>query len=103
MLNFTISQLRDNTLDGGSRPAPEYNYRCEGMPNGKYIHPTDCTRYLVCLDDMAYEFDCEDCNENDNPGRCRDGRTVYDPDLQLCNWADVTECRVGEDMESIEL
>lgn len=57
----------------------------------------------MCSNDLAYEFDCADCNEQDNPGRCRDGRIVFDEELGQCNWADVTPCRVGGDVESEEL
>ena len=75
---------------------------CNGQGNGKYIHPNDCTKYLECSNELAYEFDCEDCNEEHNPGRCRNGRTVFDAELSLCNWADLTPCRVRGDDDGDE-
>lgn len=55
----------------------------------------------MCSNDSAYEFDCDDCNEDDNPGRCRNGRKVFDAELGLCNWADVTPCQVGYVLEEL--
>lgn len=92
----SLFSLGDQTIDGAnppSRPAPEYDYLCADKSNGNYLHPFDCTQFLMCSNGLAHEFNCGDCNENDNPGRCRNGRLVFDKDLGFCNWADLTPCQ----------
>jgi len=66
-------------------------YDCSGKGDGNYLHPTDCTRFISCSGGIASQRDCANC---DTPGRCRDGRTVYNATKDECDWADVTECVV---------
>ncbi|MDX3538482.1 hypothetical protein PV721_29880 [Streptomyces sp. MB09-01] len=37
-------------------------YDCRGKPDGNYIHPYDCTKFMSCVaGQYAYERNCADC------------------------------------------
>ncbi|CAL8091910.1 unnamed protein product [Orchesella dallaii] len=65
-------------------------YNCAGKPDGNYEHPWDCTRFISCSGGIASQRDCANCDID--PVRCPEGRTVYDPSVDACLWADQTTC-----------
>jgi hypothetical protein len=67
-------------------------YDCSGKRDGNYVHPTDCTRFISCSGGVASQRDCANCNQ---PGRCIDGRTVYNATVDACLFADETRCENG--------
>ncbi|ODM88473.1 Chondroitin proteoglycan-2 [Orchesella cincta] len=65
-------------------------YDCSGEADGNYVHPYDCTRFISCSGGIASQRDCANCDID--PVRCPDGRLVYDPSVDRCEWADTTTC-----------
>jgi hypothetical protein len=69
-------------------------YDCAGKdPNTKYIHPSDCTKYVQCFPSYpnnGYEQDCADCQVN--PDNCPTGRTHFDFPTQACLWSYEAGC-----------
>ncbi|XP_035793649.1 chitotriosidase-1-like [Anopheles albimanus] len=53
---------------------------CAGGQSGFVPHPTDCSRYFMCLGEgVAFEFTCP-------------AGTLFDPILNVCNWSDKVQC-----------
>jgi hypothetical protein len=69
-------------------------YDCSGKADGNYVHPWECTRFISCSGGIASERDCANCDID--PVRCPDGRTVYDPKVDACLWADETTCNASQ-------
>jgi len=74
---------------------PNYNdidyYNCSGKPDGNYVHPFDCTRFMVCHNGHASDMACADCDPA-NPD-CEGSRfTIYKQSVDQCDWPKVTEC-----------
>ncbi|XP_049541790.1 chitotriosidase-1 [Anopheles darlingi] len=56
---------------------------CAGGQTGFVPHPTDCSRYFMCLGEgIAFEFSCP-------------SGTLFDPILNVCNWSDKVECDIS--------
>eukprot|EP01121_Diplochlamys_sp_Union-15-3_P018172 TRINITY_DN656_c0_g1_i1.p1 TRINITY_DN656_c0_g1~~TRINITY_DN656_c0_g1_i1.p1 ORF type:complete len:107 (+),score=8.51 TRINITY_DN656_c0_g1_i1:75-395(+) len=52
-------------------------FDCGGKTNGAYVHPTDCTRFILCSHGRASDMPCGDCDLSSN--KCKlNGKTVYD-------------------------
>ncbi|XP_069125631.1 acidic mammalian chitinase-like [Argopecten irradians] len=52
---------------------------CVGIPAGTYPHPTDCSKFIQCANDLTYEMSC-------SPG------TLFDSGNLACVWADEANC-----------
>ncbi|KAK3651114.1 hypothetical protein LTR56_005878 [Elasticomyces elasticus] len=74
---------------------PELDFDCEGKEDRLYPSPYDCTRFFSCSGGVASRRDCASCNVD--PVRCPEGRTVFNPELEQCVWADEYECKVEGD------
>uniref|UniRef100_A0A182NJ73 chitinase n=1 Tax=Anopheles dirus TaxID=7168 RepID=A0A182NJ73_9DIPT len=62
---------------------PSADRPCAGGQVGFVPHPTDCSRYFMCVnDDTAFEFSCP-------------AGTLFDPNINVCNWADNVTCGDG--------
>ncbi|XP_058054145.1 acidic mammalian chitinase [Anopheles bellator] len=65
------------TVAGGSASGP-----CADGQVGFVPHPADCSKYYMCLDaHTSFEFSCP-------------AGTLFDPKLNVCNWADKVNCSV---------
>ncbi|XP_021943297.1 uncharacterized protein LOC110841905 isoform X2 [Folsomia candida] len=79
------------------RSRPNYDhidyYDCSGKPNGTYVHPTDCTRFIMCSNGYASDMACPDC---DLPNTLCHGSPylTYDGFKERCEWPKITECIV---------
>jgi hypothetical protein len=89
---FEDNPVHDKNSDT-SRPAPWYD--CSGKQPGNYEHPYDCTRFITCDAGLvAIEFDCGECSNR--PEACTpQNRLVYNVTVDMCLWADETECHIG--------
>ncbi|MFG1795827.1 carbohydrate-binding module family 14 protein [Nocardia sp. NPDC049149] len=68
-------------------------YDCTGKPDGNYIHPFDCTKFITCEGQVrAYEMYCADCHVN--PDNCPHGRLHYDHGQDACLWSYEAGCIV---------
>lgn len=66
-------------------------YSCAGKPDGNYIHPTDCTKFMSCVaQEYAYERDCAPCHPN--PDNCPNGKLHYDAASDACLWSYEAGC-----------
>jgi len=66
-------------------------YSCAGKPDGNYIHPTDCTKFMSCVaQEYAYERACPACDVN--PDNCPTGRLHYDHGEDACLWSYEAGC-----------
>ncbi|MFD3720088.1 chitin binding peritrophin-A domain-containing protein [Streptomyces sp. NPDC058674] len=66
-------------------------YSCAGKPDGNYIHPSDCTKFMSCVaQEYAYERSCADCHPN--PDNCPNGRLHYDAASDACLWSYEAGC-----------
>ncbi|MFJ3818129.1 chitin binding peritrophin-A domain-containing protein [Streptomyces sp. NPDC090056] len=66
-------------------------YSCAGKPDGNYIHPTDCTKFISCVaQQYAYERDCAACHPN--PDNCPNGKLHYDAASDACLWSYEAGC-----------
>lgn len=85
----TYRPLAGNAPDHTTGLAPQGQvnfYDCTGKPDGNYIHPTDCTKFISCVaGKYAYERDCPTCHVN--PRDCPTGRTHYHAPEDACLWA----------------
>ncbi|CAH1794779.1 unnamed protein product [Owenia fusiformis] len=52
---------------------------CIGLADGTYSHPTDCSMYVQCAGETAYEMNC-------SAGTC------YSPTIQGCDFCDNVTC-----------
>jgi hypothetical protein len=69
-------------------------YSCAGKPDGKYRHPTDCTKYVTCTGQKtAVATDCANCDFN--PNTCPRGKLQFDQDLGRCLFANDAGCVTG--------
>ena len=74
---------------------------CSGKPNGNYQHPHDCTRFITCVDGIAWEHDCGSCENR--PDNCTpEGRLVYSLEHDACMWPDEVECHSGGNWDEQE-
>ncbi|ODM88173.1 hypothetical protein Ocin01_18509 [Orchesella cincta] len=64
-------------------------YDCSGEADGNYVHPM-IVPGLSVVQENASQRDCANCDID--PVRCPDGRLVYDPSVDRCEWADTTTC-----------
>lgn len=69
---------------GGENPGttspPTSDRPCSGGKVGFIPNPNHCDRYYICLtEDMFFEFTCP-------------AGTLFDPNLNVCNWADQVKC-----------
>ena len=67
-------------------------YDCSAKPDGNYIHPTDCTRFITCIDGKAHDFPCPDCGRDNHPQCNGDEFLVYNADHDWCDWPGETPC-----------
>jgi Chitin binding Peritrophin-A domain len=66
-------------------------YDCSGKPNGNYLHPFDCTRFIMCTEGRAADMACPDCDVSDE--RCAGSKYLfYDAELDRCEWPANTRC-----------
>ncbi|MFD3532618.1 chitin binding peritrophin-A domain-containing protein [Streptomyces sp. NPDC058664] len=73
----------------GSRLVEDYD--CTGKPDGNYIHPYDCTKFMGCVaGQYAYERNCADFHPN--PDNCPTGRLHYDAASDACLWSYEAGC-----------
>ena len=75
-------------------------YDCSAKPNGNYIHPTDCTRFITCANGRAADMACPDCNAHDE--KCAGERyLVWDDaeDVKRCEWPQFTPCVTEETLK----
>jgi len=88
-----VSGRARHTEGDTSRPAPWYS--CSGKQPGNYLHPYDCTRFIMCDAGLrAFEFDCGECSNR--PEVCNpQNRLTYNATVDQCLWADETECHGG--------
>jgi len=104
-LTFTVICFNSVVFTAGSRPhnsknkdvksRPNYDfidyYDCSGKENGNYIHPTDCTRFIICSNTHASDMACPDC---DLPNSQCLGQPylIWDAAKDRCEWPEGTEC-----------
>lgn len=74
---------------------------CEGKVDENINHPTDCTMYISCSNQNAYEMPCGDCNPH-LPHTCLRGKLTFslkhgDPKYGQCIDADKNECQEPTD------
>lgn len=75
-------------------------YDCTGKPNGNYLHPSDCTRYITCHNGRAADMACPDCGLANNPYQCAGSEFLfYKAATDRCDWPRDTECQT--DPESL--
>jgi hypothetical protein len=80
----------DRTTGLTPQNAADY-YDCTGKPDGNYIHPTDCTKFMSCVAQThAYERDCATCHYH--PIDCPTGKTHYHEPSDACLWASEAGC-----------
>jgi hypothetical protein len=66
-------------------------YDCSGKPDGKYIHPSDCTRYIMCMNGRAADMACPDCDPNNS--QCAGSEYQrFNPQGGYCDWPSNIEC-----------
>ncbi|MFG1795761.1 chitin binding peritrophin-A domain-containing protein [Nocardia sp. NPDC049149] len=66
-------------------------YSCEGKADGGHVHPTDCHKWIICVDGMyAYENECPDCHID--PNNCPDGKLYYDHGTDHCLFLSEAGC-----------
>jgi hypothetical protein len=71
-------------------------YDCTGKEDGNYIHPTDCTKFISCVDQThAYERQCPECDPN--PHECPNGYLHYDHPSDSCLYAYEAGCVTDPD------
>jgi hypothetical protein len=67
-------------------------YDCTEKPDGNYIHPTDCSRYITCSSGHAADKACPDCDPANVAG-CQDSPYMfYDGATDRCVWPSDTAC-----------
>lgn len=81
----------------GKEITPAY---CAGIPDRNYYHPDDCTKFIACSGEKAYEMVCAAC-DTDMADACVRGRLVFslyygEYGLGNCVWADEADCREPE-------
>lgn len=86
--------LAGNAPDHTTGLAPQGKadyYSCIGKPDGNYIHPTDCTKFISCVaGEYAYERNCADCHVD--PERCPTGRLHYHAPEDKCLYSYEAGC-----------
>ena len=68
-------------------------YDCTGKPDGSYIHPFDCTRFITCHNGRAADMACPDCDLEKNPYQCAGQEYLYyNRPTDTCQWPRDTPC-----------
>jgi len=68
-------------------------YDCSGKPDGNYIHPHDCTRWITCHNGRAADMACPDCGLDANPYQCAGSEYLYyNHPTDTCQWPRDTAC-----------
>lgn len=72
-------------------------YDCSAKPDGNYLHPTDCTRYIVCANGTAHDMACPDCGKDNHP-QCNGQEFLVYEDTQFdwCDWPSNIPCGANE-------
>ncbi|MFL9458977.1 chitin binding peritrophin-A domain-containing protein [Tolypothrix bouteillei VB521301_2] len=70
------------------------SFSCVDKPNGNYASAVGCTKFIMCSNGNAYEFDCPKCNPSDGDDRCPppERRLYFNPPTDRCEWADESQC-----------
>ncbi|OXA64280.1 uncharacterized protein LOC110841593 [Folsomia candida] len=85
----------DSKASRYSRPNYDHidYYDCSGKPNGQYIHPSDCTRFIICSNGYASDMACPNCDLANT--LCFGIPFLrYDAFKERCEWPKITECIV---------
>lgn len=97
--NQTISTFSNFPVPHKSLKRPNHDhidyYDCSGKANGSYVHPSDCTRFIMCSNGNAADMACPDCNGHDP--QC-DGEAYlrWSETTGNCEWPADTECVAGD-------
>uniref|UniRef100_A0A182PFM1 chitinase n=1 Tax=Anopheles epiroticus TaxID=199890 RepID=A0A182PFM1_9DIPT len=88
----TASDAEPGSTEGSTPPGttnpPSLNGPCANGKSGFVPHPKHCNQYYICLTaDTYFEFTCP-------------AGTLFDPDLNVCNWADQVSC-IDKSSESV--
>ena len=87
---LTLTSARDDYDDVGYGG-------CAGKPDGNYLHPTDCTRFITCHNGRAADMACPDCGLGNNPYQCAGQEYMYyNPKMDMCAWPSTTPCITGQ-------
>ena len=75
-----------------SRPNYDFidYYDCSGKTDGNYMHPTDCTRYIVCANGRASDMACPDCDPKAPESAGRE-YLYFNVITDACDWPLYTE------------
>jgi len=77
-------------------------YDCSGKADGNYVHPTDCTRFIMCSNGRAADMACPDCDMNNVSGCAGSPYQFWDQDKDRCEWPRDTHCAIQEPEEPEE-
>ena len=58
---------------------PPKPFDCTGKPNGDYFHPRECTKFITCSNQLAYERNCP-------------SGLHFDSKHRICNYPEQANC-----------
>jgi len=67
-------------------------FSCTGKPDGNYLHPFDCTRFITCHNGRSADMACGDCDLNNVNGCQGNPYLVYKLEKDWCDWPAITDC-----------
>ncbi|XP_021967332.1 uncharacterized protein LOC110862441 [Folsomia candida] len=90
------AKSEENPGRSAPRSRPNYDdvtyYNCAGKPDGNYLHPFDCTRFITCHNGRTADMACGDCDMN-NVNGCQGSKyLVYLPAKDWCEWPKDADC-----------